>query len=296
MRLLFFCQCSCRQTFTHQPKGPSFILRIGFTTELLHPGPKHIVAYPGHQWRRKRQCIRQFQMMNGKFMSSIIQIQLIKNTTFIITSQHRPVHNPKGITLGSQTTKIGISGNLIGRQSARTFPYFLTFLKFGFGNHPTHYQPQLFYCRANRKQTGSLQIVSTVYLFNCYFATRKPFTHRNSLINSPFLCQCSFKGIIKSIGASYVLSLSQRYHINTYPRRHIEFPIISRNPCYNCLSMDVPLLAHTAVFYPDFRIVSSKTICDISILHKHSRMRFHLTMHDFTLVVHQILNSQRGRD
>ena len=108
--------------------------------------------------------------------------------------------------------------------------------------------------------------------------------------------QGSFKYIIQSIRTCYKTIFPHRNHIQTNTVRQRNLPIILRYPRYYLTRAQFPPFAHVTVFNPQIRISSRKRDGSRRVLHKDCRVRFHLPMHDKTLVANFILYSQRRRN
>ena len=90
-----------------------------------------------------------------------------------------------------------------------------------------------------------------------------------------------------------VFLIANRYYIDTLAWIQINLPIVLRNTRYDIIVGKSPSLAHIAVFNPDVCVLLSKAELANSILHKDTGVRFTIVVHNLTLIVHQILNSQR---
>ena len=101
---------------------------------------------------------------------------------------------------------------------------------------------------------------------------------------------------MEAVWTRHIVRFSERHHINADTGRNLQIPIIDRHTCYDGLLMDVPRCSYTTVLYPYFRILRGQLITYLSVLDKHSRMRFYLPVHDLPLVVYQILYSQCRRN
>ena len=99
--------------------------------------------------------------------------------------------------------------------------------------------------------------------------------------------------LINPITAHLIVVLANRYCIDTLTRLQTDVPVILRHTRNHMIVSQVPTRPDITIFYPDITILISKRNLRDSVLHKDAGVRLTIQMHDFTLIVHQILDSQR---
>ena len=112
----------------------------------------------------------------------------------------------------------------------------------------------------------------------------------------PFSELVAVLGLVNTVAANLVVALSHRHDVDTLTRFETDLPVVLRHTCYHVVVGKMPFLSNITVLNPDIRILLSKRNLRHSVLHEDRGVRLTVEMHDLTLVVHQILKSQRGGD
>ena len=104
------------------------------------------------------------------------------------------------------------------------------------------------------------------------------------------------EGFIDTIATHLVVFLSHRHHVDALARRQTDLPVVLWHTCDDVIVGEMPMLANVAIFNPDITVLLCERDLHHGILHEDRRMWLAVEMHDLTLVVHEILKSQRRRD
>ena len=192
--------------------------------------------------------------------------------------------------------QVGIRRQFVGRHLTGRPPYLPSFFQFRFGGHPTHRPSQILHIVAQRKQTGRLQIMVFLYVFRFQAAPGQPLRHGHALIQDRPIRQVTLEGIVETVRTGGKSLLAHRHHIDAQTISQLQRPTVFRHPRNNVAARQCPVAPHEAVLYPKFRVRGPQRHFHFGILHKHGRMGFSLTVHNFPLVRHDVLHGQCGRN
>ena len=175
-----------------------------------------------------------------------------------VAGQRRPVLAAKRLTLGKESTQVGLIGNILGREEANG-PFLQIFQK--------------------------IRIVRTFRIF-------RNIHHRETF----FLLGSTHKLVINIVSAHTILRLTNGDDVDTLARPQMDSPVVLRYSCNNVITRQCPVLPNAAILNPDVLVLLSKSIVGDGILGKYAGMRLAVVVHDVTLVVDDVLNSNRRRN
>ena len=98
--------------------------------------------------------------------------------------------------------------------------------------------------------------------------------------------------LIDTIAAHFIVLFANRYHIDTFPRFETDLPIVLWYTGDDMVVGKVPARSDITVFNPHIFILLRKRNLHNRILYEDRRMGFAVDMHNLTLVIDEVLQSQ----
>ena len=214
----------------------------------------------------------------------------------MVLGQCRPVARPQLSSLSVEPQQVGLVADFVGTHAAHPCPDVLPLLQFGCREHPLQHLAGLVDTLAEGEDGRCLQVgVSgdVVHVDATFFC---PLGKRFSEERHFAVVQVATKLVVKSVGTHHECLFAHGHHIDTLPRQQVDVPRILRHARDDILMRQRPCGRHAAVFNPQVAVVGSDAHLGVGILHKHGGMWFQRVVHDFALVVDQILYGHCRRE
>ena len=120
-----------------------------------------------------------------------------------------------------------------------------------------------------------------------------------------FICRCHYwktflllggscKAVVNMIASQRIFTLADRHHIDTFSRLQFQLPVVVGHSGDNMVMGERPSGSDTTVFHPQMMVLFGECGVPFGVLDKDRGMWLPTVVHDFPLVVHQVLDG-KGR-